>query len=238
MFGNMTNDGLEKSGDVLGGGGVVDTAVYPAKIKMAYKIVSKGGATGIVTQFELPDGKQYSETLYVTNKQGDIFYTKNDKKYPLPGFTTVNDIALMATGFPLSEQNVEEKVVKVYNYESKAEIPTKVPVLVDLLGKDVKLAIQRNLEDKTALNESTQQYEPTGETRDTNNIDKVFHAESNKTVTEIVEKKDAEFLGKWAEKNDGKVRNKVKGGEGKSGAPTRSNPTSGGTTGKPKSLFG
>lgn len=239
LFSGLSMDGLESTGDVLGGAGPVDAGIYPAKIKMAYNITSEKGAKGVVLQFELEGGRQYNETLYITNRSGEPFYTKNDKKYPLPGFSTVNDLALMATGLPLSEQDVEEKVVKIYNFESKAEIPTKVPVFIDLLGKEVILAILRTIEDKNVKDDAGN-YVPSGETRETNNIDKVFHGESGKTVTEFVNKSEAEFKDKWDAKNSGQVRNKAKGAEGKSGAPGRPAATGGGAAAstKPKSLFG
>jgi hypothetical protein len=237
LFGNLSNDGLEKTGDSLGGGGILDSGVYKSKIKVAYATTAKSGARAVNFQFETEDGRQYSETMYVTNKQGENFYTKNDKKYPLPGFTTVNELCLCATGLGLADQDFDEKIVKIYDFESKAEVPTKVPVLSDLTGKEVTLGILRETVDKQKKDDNDQ-YVNTGETRDQNTIDKVFHSETERTVSEIVAKLETPvFMGEWSKKHSGKTRNKAKGVEGKAGLPAAANSSNGGQAPK-KSLFG
>ena len=177
VFGNLSNDGLEETTDRLGGFNVRDTNVYPATIKVAYAGESQGGAKNVTVVVNLPDG-EYSETIYVTNKQGENwFLNQNDKtkKVPLPGFTTIDDICLVTTGNPLSAQPTEEKVVKVYDYDEKKELPKSVQVLVELTGKTVLLGIVKEVVDKSVKNDTTGEYEPTGETREQNIIAKVFH---------------------------------------------------------------
>lgn len=250
VFGNLTNDGLEETNDRLGGFNIRETNVYPATIKVAYAGQSQGGAKNVTVVVTLPDG-EYNETVYVTNKQGENwFLNPNDrtKKVPLPGFTTIDDICLVTTGNPLSAQPTEEKVVKVYDYDEKKELPKSVQVLTELTGKTVLLGIVKETVDKNAKNDSTGEYEPTGETRDQNVISKVFHDPSKVTVVEAREaqkaNRDAEavFHDKWLDKNKGQVINRAKGaGDGKGGAP-RGNagaPQSGQTTAKKtNSLFG
>ena len=250
VFGNLSNDGLEESQDRLGGFNVRDTNAYQGTIKVAYAGQSQGGARNVTLVMNLADG-EYTETIYVTNKQGENwFLNQNDKtkKVPLPGFTTIDDICLVTTGNPLSAQPTEEKVVKVYDYDEKKELPKSVPVLTELTGKSVILGIVKELVDKNAKNDSTGEYEPTGETREQNVISKVFHDPSKVTVVEAREAqkagKEAEavFYDKWLEKNKGQVINRVKGGGGKAGAPKGSNggaPQAGQTQQrKTNSLFG
>ncbi|MGV8863226.1 MAG: hypothetical protein ACOH2T_18930 [Pseudomonas sp.] len=225
-FANLDTTGVEDAKDFLGGGGVLDSDVYPGTIKMAFTGVSEKGAKFLALQFVSDAGQNFRETIYVTNRSGEIFWERNGKKNPLPGYTTANDLALLATGVGLGDQEIEDKVVSLYNFDAKEEVPTKVPVVTSLLGKRIKLGILRQLEDKNVKNDAGD-YVPSGETRDTNTIDKVFHDESDRTVSEVVAKKtEAEFQGKWLEKNQGKVINKVKGaaagaagGSVKSGAP-------------------
>jgi len=61
----------------------------------------------------------------------------------------------------------------------------------------------------------TGKYEPTGETREQNEVVKIFSAKENnyrKTVTEIRAKTDeAAFYDKWVTENQGQVVNKAKG---------------------------
>jgi hypothetical protein len=173
-------------------------------------------------------GKEYRETIWVTNRQNQNFYLdKNDKskKVPLPGFTTIDDICLATTGKPLSEQPSEEKVVNIYDFEAKKEVPTTVKMLVEVLGKQVSLGIMKQLVNKQAKN-SAGVYEDTADTREENCIDKVFHHPSNLTIPEAKKGvQTAAFYPAWVEINSGKVRDKrsIKDGssaqQGKSGRP-------------------
>lgn len=240
-FGNLGTDGLEQARDSLGGGGAIDSDSYTGTIKLAYAGASSGGARFLTVHIDL-NGREYRETLYVTNKQGQNFYEKGGKKIPLPGFTVANDLALLATGYPLSGQNIEEKIASLYNFEERKEIPTKVQAVTSMMGKEITVGVLKSIVDKTKKNEQTGAYDPTGETREENNIDKVFHAESKKTVSEFTGgAENAEFHDKWVEKNKGQVRNKATGVTGKTGLPGQAAaaPAAAGG-GKPagKSLFG
>lgn len=248
MFGNMTKDGLEAAGDRIGGGGLFDSGVYTGKIKLAYAGKSSGGAQFVAVHLDL-GGKEYRETCYVSTKTGDNFtIDKNDpkKKNPMMGFTTIDELCMMSTGMPLSDQDVEDKVVSLYDFDSKKDVPTNVPVLIDLLGKDITVAIFKSIVDKQEK-DSNNVYQNTGKTREENTIDKVFHAETGRTTTECLDGKDiAIFLPKWKEKNTGVTRDRVKGAAGKSGVPgqkaggslfQQSGAAAGGTPAK-KSIFG
>jgi hypothetical protein len=139
-----------------------------------------------VFNFDLND-KEYRETIYITNKQGENFFLNKDdptKKVPLPGYTTVNDICLMTTDKPLSEQDTEAKMVNVWDNDAKKEVPKSVPVLTELLGQKVTLGILKQLVNKNEKNQSSGKYEPTAETREENVIEKVFHSPTHMTVVE------------------------------------------------------
>ena len=243
MFNNLTNDGLEETQDRLGGYQALETAIYKGKIKLAYAIKSTGGAHGVELAVDLENGQEYRETIYVTNKKGENFFlNKSDqtKKVPLPGFTVMDDICTVTTEKPLSKQEDEEKIVKIYDYEEKKEVPKSVPVLIELLGKEVSLAIVKTIEDKTKKNDSTGNYEPTGETREVNSIDKVFHEPTHLTVAEARQgATEATFYSSWAERNNGKTRDKSSGAAGQTGNSGRpgSAPTPNEAGGR-KSLFG
>lgn len=229
-FGNLTNDGLEESEDRLGGYQPLDSNVYPATIKTAYAGQSKGGAHS-VTLIADANGREYRETIYVTNKAGENFFlNRNDKtkKVPLPGFTTVDDICLFATGSPLAEQPTEDKIVNIYDYDSKKEIPTSVPMLMDLLGKTVDLGIIRQLENKNEKDGSGN-YVATAETRELNLIDKVFDPETKRTVVEVRnEAETATFHDNWVERNAGNTRDKRSIKDGSGGTSGRPGGNSGG----------
>jgi hypothetical protein len=223
MFGNLSTEGLEAAGDYLGGGGgLLETGVYSGTVKLAYAGKSQSSESQSVTVLIDVNGLEFRETFWITNRNGENCYAdKKDpkKKHPLPGFAMVDDLALVTTGYGLTDQNIEEKVVKLYDYETKRDLPQNVPVLVDMLNKEVLFAVVRQTVDKQKKNDAGI-YVNTGETRDENVAEKFFHAESRRTVSEIRNSvKEPIFIEKWAEKNNGKSRNKSKGAEGNIGAP-------------------
>lgn len=244
MFGNLTTDGLQESQDRLGGIQVFNTDIYIGTIKALYAGKSSGGATSVTLIADL-DGKEYTETLYVTNKDGQNWFANkqdNTKKVPLPGFTVVDDICLIATGEPLAAQETEEKVIKIWDNEAKKEMPKSVPMIIAALGKPIALGIQ-----KTLANKQTKvgtDYVPNAETREENHIDKVYHPEMKLTVAEARAGQDvAQFWDAWLLKNKDQVRDKrtIKDGEvGSSGAPSKTPPKPNAPAGQParKSLFG
>lgn len=241
MFNNLTDTGLEKAEDRLGGGySPRETDIYTFKIKAAYAGKSQGGAMNVSIIAADSQG-EYRETIYITNRKGENFFVKDGKKVPLPGFTIINDLCLITTGSPLSEQETEDKVINLYDYDAKKEVPTTVPMIMALVGTEVSLAIHKNLEDKNTKN-SDGEYVPTGETRETNTIGKVFHTETKMTVVEALEgAEEAKFWDAWVEKNQGKVFDRTNkdaaknGGKPVAGRPAPS--TSAKEGGRP-SLFG
>ena len=70
MFGNMTTDGLEQSQDRLGGFTLQESDIYLATIKAFYAGKADSGAMNITVIADL-NGKEYRETIYITNKKGD-----------------------------------------------------------------------------------------------------------------------------------------------------------------------
>lgn len=245
LFASLNTAGLEESQDRLGGFSALETDTYTGSIKVAYAGKSSGGAHSVTLIVDL-QGKEYRETLYVTDKKGQNFYlNKNDptKKVPLPGFTVIDDICLVTTGKPLCEQSTEDKVVKIYDPEAKKELPKSVPVLTDLIGQVVTLGIAKELQNKSE--KVGEEYLPTAETREANVIDKVFHTATKMTVAEARQGAEtAQFHDSWLERNKGKLRDRrtVKDGAGgQVGAPKRAGgPSSAPKSGAPerKSLFG
>ena len=225
IFKNLTSDNLEQSQDRLGGGfQPLNTDIYTGIIRVAYASQSAKGAHAVNLIINFGD-REYRETIYITNAKGENwFVSKQDKKVPLPGFTTIDDLCLCAAGIPLSEMEAEEKVIKVYDNESKTEIPKAVPMLTELLGKEISVAIYRTLVNKNEKNEATGEYVATAEEREENSIEKVFNTETKMTVVEARNgAKEAVFWDAWVEKHKGEVRDRreIKDGQ-PAGAPAKS----------------
>lgn len=243
MFGNLRTEGLEDAGDVLGGGGLLESGAYDGTVKLAFAGTSSSSSARSITVHIDVAGREVRETFWITNRSGENFYTdKKDpsKRRPLPGYAMVDDLCLLTTGLPLTEQPVEDKVVRLYDFEAKREVPQNVPILIDVIGKPITVGLLKQTVDKQQK-DSAGNYVATGETRDENVADKFFHTESRRTVTEIREGLEtAAFYPKWVEKNAGKTRNRAKGAEGKTGVPGRpaaANGANGAAKPKTKSLF-
>lgn len=242
LFDKLGTEGLEKTEDRVGGGfSVLDTDIYKGKLKAAYAGKSSGGAMSITLLFNPEGQREYRETVYITKKTGENFYVKDGKKYPMPGFSLIDDLCLILTEEPLSAQETEEKVVNVYNPDEKKELPTSVQMLTGLLDKEISFAIQKVLENKSV--QQGNDYVDTAETREINNIVKAIHTASGMTILEAREGKEEPVYGpKWLEKNKGQVYDKrtIKDGAGAPGrpAPNRGAAPAGGESAPRKSLFG
>lgn len=237
LFKKLGTDNLEKEKDVLGGGRkVLPSDIYKGVIKYAYATQAESGALGLVLSIALESGEEYTETVWVSTKTGDNFYTdKNGKKRGLPGFTIANDLALIAAETELCNLGTEEKVIKVYDYNEKGEINRPVPMLMDLVGKPVAVGIleEKSFKQTKADNGS---YVDSDETVSKNRLSKIFHPELKLTVPEAMEGKEAVFWDAWIEANKGKVIDRTQS-KGKA-APSASGAKQGGTsTPKKSSLF-
>jgi hypothetical protein len=234
-----TDDSISNERDSVGGGFVLDSDAYLSKIEVAYLNKASSDALGLVLVATTEKGKKISQTLWMTSgkEKGckNYYEDKQGQKQYLPGFLHANALSLLTLGKEISELETETKVVKAYNKEAKAEIPTKVEMLTELIGQQVIIGVLKQVVDKTVKTPTG--YAPTGEVREQNEIDKIFRASDMKTTAEIRAKAEAEFYGKWVEKNRGQVVNKTSktGAVGTPGAPA----ANAGTVAKPKqSLFG
>lgn len=173
--------------DFLSSGGVLDTDVYQATIKTAYLQDSQSSKAQAVNLLLDVNGREVRPQIWVSNKNGDVTYvdkkTKEDKN--LPGFNQINSLAMLVLGKELGELDVEELTVKLYDFDAKKELPQAVDCFSELHGEKVYVAIQRQTVDKTKKNDSTGEYEPTGETRDQNEVVKFFAADKMVTISEV-----------------------------------------------------
>lgn len=216
MFSNLKTEEnvAEETDSIPVGRGPLESGLYPMTIDMAYADESKGGAMNVNFVFKDADGRELRQTIYVSSgdAKGKLpYYVDKDgnKKY-LPGFNKVNHICLLTVGKELMEMDTDEKVLSLWDSEQRKEVPQKKQVLMDLLGQDIILGVQKQIEDKVSKNDQGA-WVPTGETRETNEIDKVFRAKDKKTVAEIkAEVEEAQFINDWEEKWTGVTRDRTK----------------------------
>lgn len=210
----------EKGRDVLGFQ-PLDTDLYRATVKMAYLNKAKSGAMSVAFEFDL-GGKSFKKEIYFTNAKGENFFmtkpkdSSKPKSVSLPGMTVVNDICIVTTGESLKAQrsSAEKKMVNVYNFDLKKDVPTEVTVLVGLLGKQLALAITKVVENKKE--KQGEEWVPTSEEVTTNEIEKAVFFSDGRTVSEWEKKDEAKWAEGWVKRNRGQVKKKLtwKGGTG------------------------
>ena len=222
-----TDDSIANERDSVGGSGPLDSGLYPCTVEYAYLQKAESEALALVLRLKTQDGKEIRSTQWMTSgkaKGGKNFYVdKNGDKQYLPGFNMANAVALLTVGKEISQLETEQKVISLYNKEAKAEVPTKVDMLVDLLGQEILVGLLKQTVDKTEKDDSGN-YVPTGETREENEIDKIFRASDKKTTAEIRAQADeATFYQTWENKWKGKIRDRstkdAQGNKGTAGAP-------------------
>jgi len=220
MFENLKTDNTIKSdADIIGGYSVLDTNCYDFTIELAYVDTSRGGAMSFNLHLKDTMGNTLRNTQWMTSgtaKGGNNFYIdkqSGEKRY-LPGFTQANNICLLACGKEISDLSTDDKVINLYDFKQRKEVPVTKQVITSLLNEQITVGVIRQTVDKTANTGTPEQpvYAPTGEVRDENEIDKCFRTSDGLTVNEVkAEATEATFKQKWLDKNKGITRNKAKG---------------------------
>jgi hypothetical protein len=194
--------------DTLGGSRIWDTDGYKVTIELAYMTVAASGANAVNFRFKNADGQELRITEYITSgtaKGAKTYYmSKQGDAVELPGFVTANAIAMATTGKSILEQDDEERVIPLYNYDLKAEVGTPVAVIPDLIGQQVVLGLHKCTVSKNVKGNDGK-YVPTAETREENQINKVFN-EDGLTSTEVkAGLTEPTFLNGWLDKFKGIV---------------------------------
>ena len=214
LAGLTTDNTIADASEAVSTGSVLTSNVYDFNVDLAYISKSTGGAIAINLHLSA-NGQTLRQTVYASSgdaKGNKNFYTdKNGKKQYLPGFNVANNLALLTAGKPLSELVPEQKVANLYDYDAGKELPTKIAALTEIMGKPVSAGIIKQTVDKKAKTDSGE-YEATGETRDENEIDRLFRTSDGLTVTEIkAAATDPAIKTAWLKKNFEVTKMKAKG---------------------------
>ena len=206
----------------------VDSGLYAGTVKNAFIGKSAGGATSVSLEIKLESGKTIFETIYVTNREGNNTYEKDGVIGYLPGFLTVNQIALFSTGKDLYEleSDLEERIVKQYDSKAGKQVDKPAMVIVPLLEQPILVGIKEVRENKTKAGDGNKRI-TLAEDRVYNTIDKVFHPSSYHTQAELEQEKEATYIETWKKDNEGKLDDRYKSVESANSA-TVSAPSSSG----------
>lgn len=207
FFGNVQEDTTASPlEDRVGGFQPLPSGVYKGKVEVAYGLKSSRGAMGVRIECNLNvDGKprKYTQTYWVTNAKGETTYTdKNGQKHNLAGFNHINAICHMLAGKSLNQLVTEDRSIKVGD---KLEI---VPVITELLDKELALGILHIRQNKQVKSGDT--YVPSEDEQFINEVDYVFNANGLTYIEVRNGKTEPEFIFKWKEANEGKVKDKYK----------------------------
>ena len=218
VFSNLNADGAERNADNVGKSGfsVYPTNVYEMQIKYAYTGTSMSSKAmsvtivGNILNYNGSNTNPYSETLWITNKDGlNYSMSKDNKKKLLTGFQTLDDICCLATGKHLSQQGTVDKIIEKYDYDTKSMQKASVPVIEGLIDKKVTVAISQIKDFKRKKFDDG--YKTINDFKDSNRIEKVFANDKHLTVNEILNKvESSEFYNTWLEKHKGKVQDRTK----------------------------
>jgi hypothetical protein len=204
------------------------SGVYEGVMQLGYLGKSDKGALS-ATFLVKADNRVVSQTIYYSNRDGDFTYkSKTDgSMQPLPGYSQVDAILLAVTGKGITEQELVEKVVTIYDYTARKEVPSKRSVFEDTINKPVAVGINHISEEKTTKESGYK--DGTGEFRQFNEFTKWFNPETGLTNTETkAGAKEPKFLATWKSNNTGNiiVRKAANTGatQGTTGAPVGAAP--------------
>ena len=222
--------------DVVGGGSnIVDTGIYDGTIVYAYARASQSSkARAVVLSIKLDNGAEITSTLWTVNSKGTTL--SGDGKTNNRAHLLFSSLCLLTTGKTPKEigAGIEKRVLNVYDFDKKGDVPTELPCFVELHGKRVACAIQRIKENKQK--KVGEDYVKIADSRELNDFSKFFHAENPVTASEIAayvkskgaalndirkspdfqkacEKTPVHFSKQWLEKNEGQTwdRREIKG---------------------------
>ena len=144
---------VEKVSTESVGGYLWESGVYKATVKMAYLDQAKSGAISVNIVLENSDGKELKEAFYIKSgnaKGNKTYYEKDGKSFPLPGYSTANSLCVAAADSHLSAclDNTEKKMVLIYDFEERKEVPKERPVIIPLLNRSITVAVHQIVQNK------------------------------------------------------------------------------------------
>lgn len=182
------------------GSSLLETGLYQATVKHVYITQSKSG-TGVANVILTVDNKDIKvEPLYIS--YADTKSPVRDGKV-IPGFITINALSEIVTGKPFSEvvNNAQKKALMLYDFETKTDKPTEVPVVVELSGKKVGVGITKLHKHKRK--EVNGKWYPTTDMFHVNEIHRFYDVTTGQTASEKKKNAEASYGKNWLEKNKG-----------------------------------
>jgi len=201
---------------------VMPSDVLTFAVKSAYINTTTSGANFLKVEFinKNKDILRFSECFQSGDAKGNKTYwtDKDNVDHDLPGYASVNELLLAILGDDmlgdddtvgdifdlLANGGIESKSIPIYSYKDKKAIPTKVPVVVDILNLKVKIGVLDTYTDIPAKDGGGNyiyvkgKSQPSGKCKRVNTIDKFFNVDSDLTYAEFLEgKEQGTFIEDW-----------------------------------------
>lgn len=181
IFGNEELQDNEER--VSGGGFTADESNASLVIfENVYLTQSQHGAWAANLQSKNKNGDERSYQIYFTNRKGEVFYKdkKSGNNVKLPGYQLLDSIALATCGKSFQEvlKAAKNKVIDLYDYESRKDVPTEVKTLPLICKKALIIGVIKKVDNKFKNGKKT------SEKRESNEIHMAFRKEDKLTAKE------------------------------------------------------
>ena len=139
--------------DSSGASFINDSGLYDMVIEKAFVMESEKGSIGIYVGYK--GEAQLEDTIWLTNQQGETFYNKGGKDFPMLGYVDAKRINYLLTGEmidSITKLATEQRLIKHFKYAEnpedkegkkvKVETTEEKEVLTEWIGKSISLLIQ------------------------------------------------------------------------------------------------
>lgn len=242
LFAKVKQTKTEAAKDTVGGFVVHDSGVYPAQVIRMFGVKAESGAIGVTLELNLfldenmpEQATRYNETIYVTNSDGENFYTssKDKKNYTNSGWLLIDALALFATnGEAGLADDLETEQIFIKRKVNDKEVNVETELYSELTGLDFMVGLHKIQKPASKKVDGKWVEDAEADPVTENRIDRVFNEEGF-TILEIEKELDEpKFIDEWEKTWKGKMKiQKAKpvaatsrtGGAGRQAAATRGN---------------
>lgn len=220
----MSLDNLKIDADVVNeqermpsgsdGSWLLDSGVYPMVIDVAFYTTADSGAVALNVHYKSVEFSKYVREKYWVlsgNAKGNKNYyiDSEGKKHLLPDMQRANELANLVTGKDLGDLETDDRVLNLWSYDAKAEVPTKVKVLPDLLGVTVQAGVLKIVDNKRTQN-GAGEWVATNEKKETNEVSKIFTEDGFTLAERNAKETETKYLDAWKAKHEGNDVNRFK----------------------------
>jgi len=209
------------------------SALHEASITAAYFIVNTRNSanTDLVLEFELGSGYNHKiQSTVLASGKTTAMNSKTKKEELLWSYVPMaHMVGAACEGKTIGDvfPSVQEKIVKVFDFNTRKDVDTKVQMVTDLVGKKLLLGLQRKISNKNALTGKTDangrpEWAKLAERKTTLEFGVAGNISDRRTAVEFnggIAAENAAELDKWEQLNTGKDYDAYKPVAGASGVP-------------------